>query len=170
MPIFLKNISIAYSKTLFVLFFVFSVTLGAATSVSAKSPFTKLGGWWSGAGQMIMSDGSRQSIRCRATYFVENNGKSLRQNLRCVSRDIKIEAQSNLQHHGGKLSGTWKETTYEVGGNASGSVKGGRFTVYISSSNFSASMTLNVSGRRQSVVLRPQGLDIKRIQINLKKG
>ena len=158
---------VATDKTLILLIITI---LGSVSFAASNSPFRALAGWWSGSGHMVMANGTRESIKCRATYFISKSGLSLTQNLRCASRDIKIEAKSNLTYSNGRLSGAWNETTYNVGGNVSGSAKGKKFNVFISGNNFSGSMTLNVSGRHQSVILQPKGIDVKAIRIKLKKG
>lgn len=140
-------------------------TLGAD-----KTPFKPLAGWWSGSGFLILKGGEKEAIKCRATYFVKKNGKFVEQNLRCASRDSKISAKGKLSHANGKLSGSWNETVYKVGGQVTGTVKGGRFNLSIQGPDFSGSMFFSVSGRSQSVDLRPNNSDITRIQINLKKG
>jgi len=60
-----------------------------ATAPQAKAetgPFAPLAGSWSGGGEVMMSDGSVDRLRCKATYSVGGGGATATLNLRCASR------------------------------------------------------------------------------------
>src|ERR1700744_1237291 len=69
----------------------FIVTTGqGANAQPAKGPFARLAGSWSGSGTIAASNGSRERIRCVATYAVGGGGHALAQNLRCASDSYKF--------------------------------------------------------------------------------
>ncbi len=98
-----------------------AAVLVASTAASAASPFAGLDGRWSGGGHASFEGGQRESLRCNATYRTGGAGSSLVMNLRCASASATIHLQGNLRASGSRVSGSWSESTYGVGGDASGS-------------------------------------------------
>jgi hypothetical protein len=96
--------------------------LALALGPAAADPFAGLAGSWSGGGTLTASDGTRERIRCRATYEVTEAGVGLQQRLRCASDSYRFEVESDVRYNegAGLISGTWRETTRDVGGRASG--------------------------------------------------
>ncbi len=72
-----------------------SILLVAASgSAAAQSlPFTGLTGSWAGAGAISLSDGSKERLRCKATYQVSNGERRLLQSLRCAKRQLPLRSQ-----------------------------------------------------------------------------
>jgi hypothetical protein len=89
----------------------FAVLLGlSAPSINAQSaPFAGMAGSWAGSGRIDLQDGTSERIRCRASYSVGGDGLSFQQQLRCASDSYKFDVNSNVQSHGGSLSGTWSK-------------------------------------------------------------
>src|SRR5262245_58535009 len=59
--------------------------------VQKTAPFKELAGRWVGEGRIGMSEGKNESVKCRATYFVNETGAELKQNIRCASAGGKVE-------------------------------------------------------------------------------
>ncbi len=137
-----------------------------AHAQSAK-PFAGMTGVWSGKGTISFEGGAREAIRCRATYSVREDGNALQQTLRCASDSYKIELTSNVVSNGGKLSGSWSESTRNVSGDVQGTTAGGRFQVVVSAGTFSADLVATTKGNSQSVVIRSQGSEFKGANITL---
>ncbi|MCK9910250.1 hypothetical protein MXD81_13985, partial [Microbacteriaceae bacterium K1510] len=90
--------------------------------VQKSAPFKELAGRWVGEGRIGMSEGKVESVKCRATYFVEGTGNQLKQNIRCASAGGKVEVKSDVVAKDGKLTGTWNELVYNLGGEMTGEV------------------------------------------------
>ena len=86
------------------------------------SPFKDLPGRWVGDGRLGLKDGKFETVKCRATYFLSDDGVELKQNIRCASASGNIEVKSEVKHNAGKLTGTWNELIYNLGGDLSGQV------------------------------------------------
>jgi hypothetical protein len=96
----------------------------ALGTLAASGPFEAFPGSWSGTGTISVSGGTKERLRCRASYRVTS------------------------------ATGRWTETTRSVGGTISGQSRGDRIQVLVESSGFSADIGLTTRGSQQSVVLR----------------
>ena len=139
-------------------------------AAAATSPFAAMAGSWSGDGTIKMSTGDSERIRCRGTYALE--GAKLRQTLRCASDSYKLDVKSELSYNSGagRVSGTWSETNYGVGGFLSGSVVGGQIRARVEGQNFAATVDVTTSGDQQSVTIRPQQTDVSEVAVTLRRG
>lgn len=136
-------------------------TWGAPGDARAQAgPFGGLAGVWTGNGEVTLSNGAKERIRCRATYAVSDSGSRLQQNLRCASDSYVFELVSTAQARGTALSGTWTETTRNVNGTLAGVVTGNQIQVTVQSSSFGAGMTISTSTNRQSVSIRAAGTEL----------
>jgi hypothetical protein len=136
----------------------------------SAQPFAAMSGVWSGKGKISLEAGASEAIRCRATYAVRDDGNALQQTLRCASDSYKIELTSNVVANGGKLSGSWSESTRNVSGDVQGTTAGGRFHVVVSAGTFSADLVLTTKGNSQSVVIRSAGGEFKGANITLTRS
>lgn len=143
------------------------------TPVSAAAdPFTGLAGSWSGNGTLTSSDGTRERIRCRATYAVTEAGLGLEQRLRCASDSYRFEVESDVRYNegAGLISGTWRETTRDVGGRASGPARPGQLKLNVDGPGFAAQLEILTEGTRQKVTVRAENADVTEVLIDLNKG
>ncbi len=77
-------------------------------SVKAQSgPFAGMAGNWAGGGSVTLDDGSKERIRCRATYAVA--GVNMTMTLTCASNSYKFVLSANVAGQGGAVTGTWSE-------------------------------------------------------------
>ncbi len=168
-----ENVMSSYSKlATAVLAIVLSLI---ATPILAErgsvGPFAGLSGYWIGAGTVTMSNGSRERIRCKAVYAVNNTGKALNQSLRCASDSYRLEISSNVISNGGSLSGTWAETTRHLTGNITGRASNAEIQAIVESAGFSAGVQVRFQGDSQSVSIRPaRGADAADVAITMRKG
>lgn len=121
-------------------------------------PFAPLAGRWSGTGSVELSNGSRESIHCRAAYDVLS-ARDLQLNIRCASESYNFDLRASAQSAAGSVSGTWSESTRNAGGTLSGEANGERIQVLARGPAFAATITLTTRGRRQTVVIRSQDQD-----------
>lgn len=149
------------------------VTAGETPAILAD-PFADLAGWWGGQGRLRFKDGKMEDVRCRATYFVEDEGNALRQNIRCASQSGKIELKSQVHHKDGVLSGEWREEMYNVSGTLDGGVTPNGFRVSVKStvatSSLAANMDIIVKERRQLVEIQFFSETLVGLTLLLQKG
>lgn len=131
-------------------------------------PFSGMAGAWSGSG-VIYTEQGREPIRCRARYVVGTAGDTVRQNLVCASPDYRFDVDSAVADHGRTVSGTWEETSRNVGGRLRGSVREGTIEARIFGGSFTASLDLVTRGNVQTVTLMPQGTDVQEVTVRLRR-
>src|SRR6266540_2068637 len=149
------------------LFVAFS---GGPAAGEGPGPFAGLDGAWAGTGTIRMASGANERIRCRVSYAVQQSGSALQQELRCASDSYKFELSSNIRSQAGSLTGQWSELTRNAGGTVSGRAIGGDITGLVESSGFSADLSVATQGNRQSVLIRPRGIDVAEVTITLRRA
>lgn len=158
---------VASSRRRFVLMFTACTVAGMSPAVA--NPVKELAGRWSGWGSVQLANGGAEQVKCIATYFVDDGGSTVQQNLRCASASYKIDAVANLTLASGQVSGRWEERTHAATGSVSGRVTGNGFNLSIQGESFSAVMAVATSPCKQSINIAPHGIDIARIAIGLGK-
>ncbi|MGE0630306.1 MAG: hypothetical protein AB7O43_21125 [Hyphomicrobiaceae bacterium] len=145
------------------------LALGSAVCCASAfaTPVENLPGRWAGVGNVQMSNGASEQMRCIVTYRVASG--NVRQNLRCASQGYRIDAIAKLTVANGRVSGDWEERTWSKTGSISGQVIDGGFMLKIAGADFTAAMAVNLSDCRQSISITPQGFDISRISMTLGK-
>lgn len=113
------------------------------------NPFDLLKGYWTGGGTMTPMKGNAEKVSCKVTYTVA--GSAVSQNMRCAGTDYKVNTSSKFTYSGGKISGSWSESTYSAAGSVSGTAKGNVVHARISGDKFSGRMSINVSGSRHTI-------------------
>jgi hypothetical protein len=74
--------------------------------------------------------------------------------LTCASDAYRFNLQAAVVAAGGEVSGTWSETTRNVGGTIQGRGANGSFQVVVQSAGFNASIALKTAGNKQQIALR----------------
>ena len=139
----------------------------SASGAAASGPFEKFIGSWSGAGQIVGTNGHRESIRCRAEYSEVKEGSALNQTIVCASESFKFNISSYAEASGESVQGYWKEAARDVSGHLSGRISAGRFEGEFSATAFNASISITSNGRTQTVSIQPRGGDIADVRIEL---
>jgi hypothetical protein len=146
------------------------MSLGLAGNAHAVvSPFTAMAGSWSGGGVLNTADGNQERLRCRAFYDVAEGGIELRLNLRCASESYNFDLASQVQYHGGEISGQWSEVSRNATGTLVGTAVGDHIEAAAQSQTFSAALSLTTHGGRQTVSIRPQGGNITEVSLALSR-
>jgi hypothetical protein len=135
----------------------------------AETPFVGLSGAWAGAGRITMSDGSSEPIKCKATYKANNAGTTLDQVLRCASDSYKFNVKSGVGASGSALSGQWTETTYNLTGTFTGTVKGNKIEGKVRGSGLMVGVALVTNGSQQEGRFLSQGTEMREVRISLTK-
>jgi hypothetical protein len=144
----------------------FMTAFVASTGHAQSGPFAGLAGTWSGGGTVTLDDGSSERIRCRATYRV--NGPTMDMTLTCASDAYKFALQASVVDQGGAVSGTWTETSRNIGGSLQGHGGGGNFQVVASTAAFNASISLRTAGNRQTVDMSADS-QFRKVHMSLSK-
>jgi len=134
-------------------------------------PFDSLPGRWVGEGRLGFKSGDVENIKCRATYFVENNGRQLKQNIRCASASGKVELKSDIKHAAdGALVGTWNELLYNLSGQLEGTVTKRGFRIKVNGKDLNAHMEIIIKDNRQIVEMHFDSAMLIGMTLLLKKG
>ena len=146
-----------------------ALLLVAAANGAAAGPIEDLSGYWTGAGTVLLTNGSTERVKCAVIYKVGGGGTQIKQTMRCASADYNINAAAELRVNGAQVSGNWEEKTYSATGDVAGRYTGSSFVLSIKGQNFTAGMNVGLSSCKQSINITPQGLDVRRISMNLAK-
>lgn len=134
---------------------------------TAASPFDTLLGSWRGSGQIQLSDGRRERLKCNAYYT--GGGSQLGMAILCQSESSNVEIRSKLSQSGSRITGTWEERTFNAEGIASGQATSDRISLQISG-GVTGTMQVSYSGSRQSVAISTQGIALKSVTIDLSRS
>jgi hypothetical protein len=144
-----------------------SISSAASNAALAQSaPFAGLAGSWTGTGSISLSDGSKERLRCRATYQVSAADARLRQSLRCASDSYRFDLNSDIASERGAISGTWSETSRGISGSLAGRASSGSISAVVDAPGFSANLSVATRGNRQSFTILSQG-DIRSVAITM---
>ena len=138
--------------------------------VKKDAPFADLPGRWVGEGRIGMAEGKMESVKCRATYFVNPAGNELKQNIRCASAGGKVEVKSTVIAKDAKLSGQWNELVYNLGGDMTGEVTERGFRITVRGGDLTANMDVIVMNDRQIVEIQFFNSSLRGLTLILKKG
>ncbi|HXG79997.1 MAG TPA: hypothetical protein VNJ31_11765, partial [Methyloceanibacter sp.] len=136
-------------------------------AASAAGPFDVLLGSWRGSGQIRLTDGRTERLKCNAYYT--GGGSQLGMAIRCQSESSNVEIRSKLSQSGSRITGTWEERTFNAAGTASGQASGNKMTLQISG-GVSGTMRVSYSGSRQSVAISTQGIALQSVTIDLTRS
>lgn len=119
---------------------------------------------------MVPASGPAEAFKCVVTYRAGADGASMRQTLRCMKGDFKLEAATDLTIEGEKVSGRWIDKVNELGGDVSGVVTKTGFDIQLGGRFFAAGMTVTGDDCAQSVRLVPVRADyIKELSASLRR-
>ncbi len=145
------------------------LTLSASASFAQSTPFAGFAGNWSGRGTVTLADGSKENIRCKASYRVNVTDTALKQSLRCASDSYQFDLSSDVVSEGSRLTGTWSEASRNLFGSVRGRASGGEIEVFVEAAGFAANLTLRTRGNRQSVSITSKG-EIRNVSITMARN
>jgi hypothetical protein len=157
------------AKTGFVAGLVGALVALAAAPAMADTPFVGLSGAWAGGGRITMITGASEPIKCKATYTANKAGTTIDQVLRCASDTYKFNVKSRVGVDGSALSGQWTETTYNLTGTFTGTVKGEKIEGKIRGNGLLIGVALRTRGSEQQVRFLSQGTEMREVNIKLTK-
>ena len=145
------------------------LSLSALPVGAGQGPFAHWAGSWSGSGNIILSSGSRERIRCRATYDALTDGNSLQLTLRCASDSYNFDFRGNAYFSGGNITGDWSEKTKQVAGQFSGRISGNHVDARAEGQTFAALLGMTTYGDTQSISIRSPGSQLSEVTIALSR-
>lgn len=145
----------------------FIITPWPAPQASAAGVFDTLLGSWRGSGQIRLTDGRAERLKCNAYYT--GGGSQLGMAIRCQSESSNVEIRSKLSQSGSRITGTWEERTFNASGTASGQASASRITLQISG-GVRGTMNVSYSGSQQSVSISTQGIALQSVTIALTRS
>ena len=131
---------------------LFTASFAPSTGKAQSGPFAGLAGNWAGGGSVTLEDGSKERLRCRASYAVA--GPNMTMTLTCASDSYKFVLSANVVDQGGAGSGTWSESTRNISGTLQGRGGGGSFDVIATTAGFNGNISLRTAGTKQSIGIR----------------
>ena len=141
------------------------------TPAVAAGPFAGFAGEWTGGGDISMTDGSQEKIRCKASYSVGPSGVTLNINVNCASDSYRVNIISNVVAQGSSFEGTWRETTRQADGKVTGRVPTpGELQANLDGTGFGIQLAATTNGKQQSVTIQAEGTDVKTVKISLHKS
>lgn len=142
----------------------------AGLQARAEEPITRLAGRWAGPGVLTPASGPSENFKCVITYFANDSGSQVRQNLRCRGATHRFDAAADLDIADRRVKGRWTDNIYSLSGTVHGTVTDTGFDVVLLNPYFTAKMTVVSSKCEQSIVVVPEKqTDMKELAAVLKK-
>lgn len=145
----------------------FSLTVASAPA--SAGPFTPMAGEWTGSGQVTVSSGSNERLRCRASNSAGQDGEVLNLSIKCASDSYKIDLSGYIKNSNGAVSGEWSETNYNSAGSLQGHVSAGRINALAIGNTFSARLSMIGTGNKLSVTFQPEAVDVKQVSLSFQR-
>jgi hypothetical protein len=141
-----------------------------ASSAHADSPFASLAGAWSGTGQVHLTGGQHEALKCKAYYNPKAGGAELSLAMRCASASAKLDFRATLEYVGGAVTGSWEERSYNASGQVTGKASNNNLSLHINGGGLTASMSVQLTGASQAVSISTNGAGFTGVSIHLSKG
>ncbi len=146
-------------------FLLLSVFIGGALAAD-KDPFAVLRGNWGGSGKMLLKDGSKERISCKARY--SGSSSQLRLQINCKSNSNKVNMKARLSANGSRLLGVWEEETFKALGTIAGKIDENKITFNIAG-NVLGSMVVRYSKSRQDISIKTKAISLQSIKMRLSR-
>lgn len=145
-------------------------TFGSWSHARADEPIARLAGRWAGQGVVTPASGPSESFKCVITYFPNESGSQVRQNVRCRGANYRFDAATDLDIADRRVKGRWIDNIYSLSGTVDGTLTETGFDIVLLGSLFTAKMTVVSSNCEQSIVVIPeQKTEMKELAAIVKK-
>lgn len=147
-----------------------AITVSEQAAVARyEGSFANFAGNWRGSGRVFTTDGKSERLTCRATYSTSADAESLSQSLVCASDSYRVDIRSNIVSNGHDIQGSWQEATHNANGGIVGTLVDKLIEGVVTCPGFSARISVRTTGRKQNVVIHPQGTDVASVDITMMK-
>lgn len=141
-----------------------------ASVARADEPIVRLAGRWAGQGVVTPASGPTESFKCIITYFPNEDGSQVKQNLRCRGTSYRFDAATHLDIANRQVKGRWTDNIYSLSGTVAGTVTDSGFDIVLLGDLFTAKMTVVSSNCEQSILVVPeQKTEMKEMAAVLRK-
>lgn len=137
------------------LLFVSSLAVGGSATSARPDVVLSLAGRWAGMGTVVPTSGPAQTFKCVITYFPNEDGSTVKQNLRCKNPSYNFDAATDLRIDGGIITGRWQDNINPINGKVDGAITADGFDILLSGQFFNAKMTVLSLPCEQSVTIVP---------------
>ena len=132
-----------------------AVTLSSQAGAPAPGGLVGgLAGRWAGPGEALFKDGGHTAFKCVVVYLTDKAGSQVRQTVRCESDRLDLNLENDWKVQDGSISGTWRETKYELHGSLLGSLDPEGYNLYGENEFGSATISVRTSTCEQDVVMK----------------
>lgn len=145
--------------------FAIAATVAAASAHAKPQAFIGLSGSWTGNGQIVLENGDKEALKCKAYYT--DKGEDLGIALRCASTSYKIDLRAQLAAAGTAISGNWEERQFNASGNATGEANGNKISLAVVGGGVTAAMSVTTTGTSQLVAITTTGTAMKGVNVTL---
>lgn len=145
---------------------VLALAAGAAQAKPLGSPFGELAGSWSGGGSASFEGGRNERLRCTASY--RPGGNTLSMTIRCANPSLNVQLNGNLRYSGGRVTGSWSESSTGAGGSAVGRATSSSLRLRIGG-DLSGTLAVSFTGNNQNVSIATSSSAFRRASFNLRK-
>lgn len=129
-----------------------------------------LAGRWTGTGLVQWKNGSQEPYNCIVTYFLDDAGARVKQNLRCSGQSGKLDLATLMLVNGEAITGTWEERTSLMRGDVKGRVTSDGFEATAQNSHFNARFEIAMQSLCEQTVIITPNRQIQQITATLKKS
>ena len=129
-----------------------------------------LAGRWTGTGLVQWKNGSQEPYNCIVTYFLDEAGARVKQNLRCSGQSGKLDLAALMLVNGEAITGTWEERTSLMRGDVKGRVTSDGFEATAQNSHFNARFEIAMQSLCEQTVIITPSRQIQQITATLKKS
>lgn len=142
----------------------------APVAASTAGSFESFAGHWQGGGTITLGDGSREAIRCKASYAAREDGDAMNIDVDCASDSYRVRILSQLVAQGDTFSGDWQEVTRQAQGSVTGLILGpGEMQADLRALGIEIRLSARATGDRQAIAIRVQGTDVQAVDIALRR-
>ncbi|MEZ5925770.1 MAG: hypothetical protein R3D57_15430 [Hyphomicrobiaceae bacterium] len=141
-----------HSIRICVLAAVTAIGSGWFAVAGADETWSMLEGRWTGMGTLRLDGGGTERLKCVVVYRAEGEGH-VAQHLTCVGSQYRIDGGADLIFEGKRVSGTWAERSYAVGGGLAGSASNGRMQLNLDGPTFSGTARIETERCRQTITV-----------------
>lgn len=106
-------------------------------------------------------------MSCRGSYT--GNSYRIKMALRCFGSGNQVSINGLMRSTRGKVTGSWRENNFSLGGQVSGSASKGRVRLGISG-GVNGSMSMSFNRTSQTVTVSTSGVSLQRVTMRVRRS
>ena len=145
------------------------LVLGGVHGPAHGGPLDGYAGRWAGWGKITFTNGKSEDMKCVTTYSVSNAGRAALQKFRCASASYRVDSAIDYKVSGRRVTGTWRETIFSVGGPLNGRWSKDGISVGFRAETFAGRLRIATSRCRQSIAINLNAVEVKAISVSVSR-